>query len=806
MPIKNKIVIIITIFFFNINCNLKADDFDISAKEIIFDKDNNTIIGKGSVTAKDEEGKIIYGDKITYKKNLKFILAEGNVKILDLEGNIIKTDEASYDKFNGEIITKENTTILIKKGYEIVGKNILYQTTKKLLNSNEESVFTDIDGNIIETSMFQYDIRDKLFSSVGRIKVTDINYNKYFFKEIYIDIEKREMIGSDVSVVLDQQNFGVNENNDPRFVANDIFVTTNKSILSKGVFTVCKIKEDEKCPPWSLKAKKIVYDKVKKNIYYDHATLKIYNIPVFYFPKFFHPDPSVKRQSGFLFPFFTNSTTMGSSLSVPYYWAIDDDKDLTFSPKLYSKENVLILNEYRQAFNNGFLTLDSGFSEGYRNTSATKLEGTQNHIFANLALDLGQDQSYDSEFIINVERVSNLNYLKKYNVNTGLVDSEKTNLSNEIQYNFSENDTYLNITGNVYENLNDSTRSKYQYILPNVTIGKTFFTEKYGSVGIRSNAFYNNYSTNKHETFLTNDLIWKPGSVITQKGLINSLEGMVRNTNYETRGATKYKNTGQVNEVNAVLGFKSSLPLKKDGINYANLFSPNFMLRYAPGHMRDQHSDDLMLSRSNLYSLNKTSQIESGLSAVLGFDFKVQDKSDNNKEKFSLSIGQVFSSDENKDLPSSSSLDQKMSDLVGNIDYNFSNIGNIAYKFTLDHNYNDLNYQEISTGLTFGMVNFNLDYLEETNHVGTEHYASSGITLNFNDNNKLSLGTKKNFKTDSTELYNINYQYGIDCLKAGLVYRREFYQDSSLDRNDTLMFTITFVPFGTVTSPAKTSD
>jgi len=222
--------------------------------------------------------------------------------------------------------------------------------------------------------------------------------------------------------------------------------------------------------------------------------------------------------------------------------------------------------------------------------------------------------------------------------------------------------------------------------------------------------------------------------------------------------------------------------------------------------MRDQRSNDLTLSHSNIYSLNKTSQIENGLSAVLGFDFKVQDKSDNNRDKFSLSVGQIFNSDKNKDLPSSSSLDQKMSDLVGDINYNFSNIGNIAYKFTLDHNYNDLNYQEVSTGLTFGMVNFNLDYLEETNHVGTEHYASSGITLNFNDNNKLSLGTKKNFKTDSTELYDINYQYGIDCLKAGLVYRREFYQDSSLDPSDTLMFTITFVPFGTVTSPTKTSD
>ena len=105
--------------------------------------------------------------------------------------------------------------------------------------------------------------------------------------------------------------------------------------------------------------------------------------------------------------------------------------------------------------------------------------------------------------------------------------------------------------------------------------------------------------------------------------------------------------------------------------------------------------------------------------------------------------------------------------------------------------------------MNFGKVQFNLDYLEQQNHIGLEHYASSGVSLNFNDSNKLSFSTKRNFKTDSTELYNLSYQYAIDCLTAGLVYRREFYQDSELEPNDTLMFRITFVPFGTVYTPAK---
>ena len=164
-------------------------------------------------------------------------------------------------------------------------------------------------------------------------------------------------------------------------------------------------------------------------------------------------------------------------------------------------------------------------------------------------------------------------------------------------------------------------------------------------------------------------------------------------------------------------------------------------------------------------------------------------------------MGQVFSPEENKKMPTKSSLHRKTSDIVGEINYNFSEIGNVGYKFSMDHNLNDLNYNEISTVLSLGKMIFNLDYLEQQNHVGTEHYINSGISLNINSNNKLSLQTKKNFKTDSTEFYDMSYQYNIDCLTAGLVYRREFYEDSELDPKNNIMFMITFKPLVGVKAP-----
>ncbi len=807
MRTKNRknLLIIFFLIFFVFNFDLSAEEFNITANEILIDKENEILVGEGSVKAVDSEGKVISADKITYKKLRKFLLAEGRVKITDIEGNILTTDRATYDKISEIITTYDNTELVLREGYKLITKNISYDTRKKILSSNSNSIFIDNDGNKIETSMFQYHIADNLFSSVGKIKIIDIKKNKYFLKELYVDTKKNEMIGSDVSVILDQENFGVSKESDPRFVANDIFISKYKTDLSKGVFTVCK-KRDGKCPPWTLKAKKITHDKVKKTIYYEHATLKLYDIPIFYFPKFFHPDPTVKRQSGFLAPFFTNSTTVGTGFALPYYWAISDNKDLTFSPKIYTKENVLFLNEYRQAFRNGFLTLDTSYTEGYKNTSSTKTDGSRNHIFADFNLNFNQDESYQSNLHLKIQRTSNDTYFKKHDINTALVDSENTNLENEIKYSFSNDDTSFDLAATVYEDLSvDKKSDKYEYILPDIMYGKTFFTEKFGTLNFTSNALYSKFDTNKNKTFLTNDIIWSPSSYITKKGFMNSFEGMIRNTNYEARKTKEYKNEGTVNELSTVLTYKSSLPLQKDGINYSNFFSPNFMLRYAPGHMRNLSNKDVYLRYTNLYSMNKTSEIEDGLSAILGFDFKINEKVSNesNKEKFSLSLGQVFNFDENKDIPSKSSLDQKMSDVVGEINYNFSKIGKIDYKFSIDHNLNELNYNEVSTELNFGKVQFNLDYLEQQNHIGLEHYVSSGVSLNFNDNNKLTFSTKKNFKTESTELYNLSYQYAIDCLTAGLAYRREFYQDADLEPKNTLMFTITFVPFTSVNTPLR---
>jgi LPS-assembly protein len=99
-------------------------------------------------------------------------------------------------------------------------------------------------------------------------------------------------------------------------------------------------------------------------------------------------------------------------------------------------------------------------------------------------------------------------------------------------------------------------------------------------------------------------------------------------------------------------------------------------------------------------------------------------------------------------------------------------------------------------------MNFDFNYLEENKHIGDQKYLKSKINYERNDNGIFSLETKRNLITNSAEFYNLSYEYLNDCLRAGIVYRREFYTDSELEPENSLMFKITLTPFGSIDTPS----
>ena len=132
-------------------------------------------------------------------------------------------------------------------------------------------------------------------------------------------------------------------------------------------------------------------------------------------------------------------------------------------------------------------------------------------------------------------------------------------------------------------------------------------------------------------------------------------------------------------------------------------------------------------------------------------------------------------------MSSKSSLDEKLSDLVFSSNYKISDKFKIKYNGAIDQNYNDINYSNISTQFNFNPIKVDFDYLEENKHIGDQKYFKTKLSYK-KDSAEFNLETKKDLITNSSEFYNLSYEYINDCLRAGLVYRREFYKDRKLNQ------------------------
>ena len=294
---NNFFIIFNFLFFILFTNNLLSNELKISSSEVKISKKDSKVLLKGKVKAVDENNNILQAEEAEYLKNADLLNSFGLTKI----------------------ITKEK--------YLLESKDVVFDNKNKIIKSDFPTKIFDPDGNEIIVNMFNYNSIKNILFSQGKIQLLDKNKNIYKFSELYIDEKLKKIVGSDAKIFFNDNNMKEDPDNNPRIFANSIAIDNDITTVQKGVLTYCKFREDEKCPPWELRAKKIKHNSSKKTVYYDSAFLKIYDFPIFYFPKFSHPDPTVERRSGFLIPTITSSANFGAGLELPFFWNIAKDKD-----------------------------------------------------------------------------------------------------------------------------------------------------------------------------------------------------------------------------------------------------------------------------------------------------------------------------------------------------------------------------------------------------------------------------------------------------------------------------------------------
>ncbi|MGO9951504.1 MAG: LPS-assembly protein LptD [Dissulfurispiraceae bacterium] len=231
----------------------------------------------------------ITADHLEYiKEELKY-MATGNVRIVK-DTAVIQADEAVYFSETGDALLSGHVTI-------------------------------DDKDYLINTEEAEFNLNDK----------TGTLHNAVIFFKAY----KYWISG------LNMQKLGENH-----YYAKTAYLTTcdSEEYRTAKVITSATIPFSQR-PDWCFKgddADIVVGDKMTAS----NMTYRVKDLPVLYSPYFSTP-VGEGRTTGFLLPAVGNSTTKGVRFSPSFYWAIDENKDATFTADYFSKRGVGEGAQYR---------------------------------------------------------------------------------------------------------------------------------------------------------------------------------------------------------------------------------------------------------------------------------------------------------------------------------------------------------------------------------------------------------------------------------------------------------------------------
>ena len=646
-------------------------------------------------------------------------------------------------------------------------------TADKIEVFKDENRINATGNIIIQTEEFLsvsdsliYDKNIESIKASGNIIIKDSLENFYFFDELVSDKDFNKANGTNTRIRL----------SDGTRIVGKSFIRSNSNIseINNAEYTPCLQNNYilKNCPGWKLSAKKVIHDEEKKNIYYEGATLSILNVPILYSPFFSHPDPTVKKRSGLLTPTISIDNNLGNTFSIPYFYNISSNYDLTFTPTFQSKADDYYSVNYRHLTKNHLFNINSSISNDESNT------GTKNHLFI-----VGEVKNPYGKFDYKAETSNNDTYLRKNQIN------EQTILTSGLNFTKEMDNSFLDFSSYVYKHLNNSNEQKWEYVYPNINYDIYNYKDPVSKANWSINNSFLNYRTidKDYKQRLSSEIFTNKIQISRQTGLKfeNTIQNRLVYFNNSTNDYNQLRIFPQISS-------KISLPLSKSKNDRAELLEPIIMLILAP---YNNYNNNQSISNNNIFSLNREtslSQWESGPRINYGLNWLVS----NDDLTLNTSLGQSTKFKKNNTT--------EISNYFIGSTLDFGSIGYIKSDITIDRKDLYLKDNNINSSLDFDKIKFGFDYDYETlNKIKTSEQISIGAKVNFYKDTNLIMSARKDLMSDKSIGNAFGVHYENDCLAINFDYFRDFTVMDDIKNSRGFSFTITLKPFGTSKQAGK---
>ncbi len=219
----------------------------------------------------------------------------------------------------------------------------LFQTSVGLNQISENLI--SIDGDVV-VQQGSRTIENDQTTSIDRANNTVLMDGNVVFRErgllllgnsAFIDNDEQVNRVETAQYVL--HDYGAHGNADSIVYSSDSGLVT----IDNGEFSRCEPENQF----WTLRANNIVLNQEQNRGYARNASIRLGNVPIFYYP-FTLPFPlGDARVSGFLPPSVGSTRTGGFDFELPYYFNLAPHYDATFSPRIVSDRGAMVGGEFR---------------------------------------------------------------------------------------------------------------------------------------------------------------------------------------------------------------------------------------------------------------------------------------------------------------------------------------------------------------------------------------------------------------------------------------------------------------------------
>jgi LPS-assembly protein len=200
---------------------------------------------------------------------------------------------------------------------------------------------------VVDAERITYDQRSGRLIASGGVRMLEPDGNALTAERLDITDDFRDGFVESLNVVTPERGHFSAKSAERR--------DAELTIFHDGAYTACEpcLEHPERPPLWQIKATRIIHNRAKRTVYYRNARLEFLGIPVAYMPVFFHPDPTVRRKTGFLVPSSLQSDAIGAGVTTPFFWNLAPNYDVTLSPTFLTRQGLLGQAQWRQRLING---------------------------------------------------------------------------------------------------------------------------------------------------------------------------------------------------------------------------------------------------------------------------------------------------------------------------------------------------------------------------------------------------------------------------------------------------------------------